>query len=316
MGQLLHGSARTTAAVRRAIQHSQESLAKLAARYDLNPKTIAKWRKRAYVHDAPMGPQQPHSTVLTKEEEALIVTFRRHTLLPLDDCLYALQTIIPHLTRSALHRCLNRHGISRLPAIEGDKPQKKKFKPYPIGYFHIDIAEVRTEEGKLYLFVAIDRTSKFAYAELHTEAIKTVAAQFLRNLIATVPYKLHTVLTDNGIQFTNRKQDKYAFTHIFARLCEEHAIAHRLTKTNHPWTNGQVERMNRTLKEATVKKYYYRTHQHLKEHLHTFLMAYNFAKRLKTLRGLTPYEYICQCWHKEPERFTVNPHHHILGLNI
>ena len=316
MGQLLHGSARTTAAVRRAIQHSQESLAKLAVRYDLNPKTIAKWKKRPYVHDAPMGPKQPHSTVLTKEEEALIVAFRRHTLLPLDDCLYALQATIPHLTRSALHRCLQRHGISRLPAIEGDKPQKKQFKPYPIGYFHIDIAEVRTEEGKLYLFVAIDRTSKFAYAELHPEAIKTVAAQFLRNLIAMVPYKLHTVLTDNGIQFTNRKQDKYAFTHIFARVCKEHAIAHRLTKTNHPWTNGQVERMNRTLKEATVKKYYYETHQRLKEHLHAFLMAYNFAKRLKTLRGLTPYEYICQCWHKEPERFTVNPCHHTLGLNI
>jgi hypothetical protein len=315
MGQLLHGSARTTAAVRRAIQHSQESLAKLATRYDLNPKTIAKWKKRSYVHDAPMGPKQPHSTVLTKEEEALVVTFRRHTLLPLDDCLYALQSTIPRLTRSALHRCLMRHGISRLPAIEGDKPQKKKFKPYPIGYFHIDIAEVRTEEGKLYLFVAIDRTSKFAYAELHTEAIKTVAAQFLRNLIAIVPYKLHTVLTDNGIQFTNRKQDKYAFTHIFARVCEEHAIAHRLTKTNHPWTNGQVERMNRTLKEATVKRYYYQTHQHLKEHLHAFLMAYNFAKRLQTLRGLTPYEYICQCWHKEPHRFTINPYHHTVGLN-
>jgi hypothetical protein len=315
MGQVLHGSARTTAAVRRAIQHSQESLTKLAAQYGLNPKTIAKWKKRAYVHDAPMGPKQPHSTVLTKEEEALIVTFRRHTLLPLDDCLYALQATIPHLTRSALHRCLQRHGISRLPDIDGTKPQKKKFKPYPIGYFHIDIAEVHTEEGKLYLFVAIDRTSKFAYAELHTNAMKTVAAQFLRNLIAAVPYKLHTVLTDNGIQFANRKQDKYAFQHVFARVCDEHAIAHRLTKTNHPWTNGQVERMNRTLKEATVKKYYYQTHQHLKAHLQAFLMAYNFAKRLKTLKGLTPYEYICQCWQKEPERFTVSPCHHTLGLN-
>src|SRR5687768_5803555 len=108
-----------------------------------------------------MGPKQPHSTVLTQEEEALIVTCRRHTLLPLADGLYALQATIPRLTRSALHRCLMRHGISRLPAIEGDTPQKKKFKPYPIGYFHIDIAEVRTEDGKLYVCVAIDRTSKF-----------------------------------------------------------------------------------------------------------------------------------------------------------
>jgi transposase-like protein len=315
MGQVLHGSARTTAAVRRAIQHRQESLAKLAKRYDLNPKTVAKWKKRSHVTDAPLGPKQPRSTVLSTEEEALIVAFRKHTLLPLDDCLSALQATLPQLTRSALHRCWKRHGISRLPAIEGDKPQKKQFKRYPIGYFHIDIAEVRTEEGKLSLFVAIDRTCKFADAELHAEANKMVAAQFLRNLLATVPYKVHTVLTDHGIQFTNRKRDVYAFRHIFDRVCQEYGIDHRLTKTNHPWTNGQVERMNRTLKDATVKKYHYQTHHHLKEHLQTFLMAYNFAKRLKTLTGLTPYEYICQCWQKDPARFTINPYPHTLGLN-
>jgi len=77
--------------------------------------------------------------------------------LPLDDCLYALQTSIPHLSRSSLHRCLQRHNISRLPDVDGEVKPRKKFKQYPIGYFHIDIAEVRTEEGKLYLFVAIDQ---------------------------------------------------------------------------------------------------------------------------------------------------------------
>jgi hypothetical protein len=270
MGQLLHGSARTTAARRRAIQHSQESIAKLAERYHLHPKTVAKWKKRTHVHDAPMGPTQPRSTVLTLEQEALIVAFRKHTLLPLDDCLYALQATIPHLTRSALHRCLKRHGMNHLPEMTGDQPQKKRFKTSPIGYFHIDIAEVRTEEGKLRLFVAIDRTSKCASAEWHTEANKIIAAQFLRNLIAAVPYKLHTVLTANGIQFTNRTRDHYAFCHIFDRVCHEHSIDHRLTNTNHPWTNGQVERMNRTLKEATVRKYHYQSHQHLKEHLYAF----------------------------------------------
>ena len=106
MGQLLHGSARTTAAVRRAIQHSQESLMVLAQRYGINPKTVAKWRKRKFVHDAPMGPKEVRSTVLSPEEEAAVVAFRKHTLLPLDDCLYALQPSIPHLTRSSLHRWL------------------------------------------------------------------------------------------------------------------------------------------------------------------------------------------------------------------
>ena len=104
--------------------------------------------------DLPTGPKDAKSTVLKVEEEAIIVAFRRHTLLPLDDCLYALQPTIPHLTRSSLHRCLQRHDISRLPEIEGDTPAKKKFKTYPLGYFHVDIAEVQTAEGKLYLFVA------------------------------------------------------------------------------------------------------------------------------------------------------------------
>src|SRR5260221_8533382 len=150
MGQILHGSATTTEAIRRAIQHSQESLRALAQRYGVNPKTVAKWKARAAVTDEKTGPKVPRSTVLSVEEEAVIVAFRRYTLLPLDDCLYALQPTIPHLTRSSLHRCLQRHGISRLPEVEGSKPSKKKFKAYPIGYFHIDIAELQTAEGKLY----------------------------------------------------------------------------------------------------------------------------------------------------------------------
>ena len=315
MGQILHGSAKTTEVTRRAIQNSQESIAALARRYDVRPATISKWKKRKFVHDAKMGPKNPRSSVLTPEEEAMIVAFRKHTLLPLDDCLYALQETVPHLTRSSLHRCLQRHGISRLPDMDTDQPKKKNFKKYPIGYVHIDIAEVRTEDGKLQLFVAIDRTCKFAYAELHQRKTKTVAAQFLRSFIDALPYKIHTILTDNGIQFANRRQDKQAFTHIFDRVCHEHGIEHRLTRINHPWTNGQVERMNRTIKDATVKRYHYTSHQQLKQHLYSFLNAYNFAKRLKTLKGLTPYEHIIKCWKKEPQRFKINPIHHTVGLN-
>ena len=154
-----------------------------------------------------MGPKDVHSTVLSVEEEALAVAFRKHTLLPLDDCLYALQATIPQLTRSSLHRCLQRHGMSRLPDMAGDRP-KKRFKTYPIGYFHIYIAEVRTEEGRLYLFVAVDRTSKFAHAELREKATRKIAAAFLQTLIEIVPYRVHTVLTDNGIQFTDLPRNR------------------------------------------------------------------------------------------------------------
>src|SRR5712675_3407272 len=242
MGQILHGSAKTTHAVRAAIQRSKASIQELAGRYDLNPKTVMKWRKRAFLYDAPMGPKVPRSTVLSAEEEALAVAFRKHTLLPLDDCLYALQATIPHLTRSSLHRLFQRHEISRLPEIEGDKEPKKKFKSYPIGFFHVDIAEVRTEEGKLHLFVAIDRTSKFVFAKLVEQANRVTASGFLVELIAAVPYKIHTVLTDNGIQF--RFPPRYTegptarfMTHMFDMRCQENSIEHRFTKIKHPWTN-------------------------------------------------------------------------------
>lgn len=319
MGQVLHGSATTTHTIRAAIQRSTAPLKELAARYGLNQKTVAKWRKRAFVHDAPMGPKVVRSTVLTAEEEAAVVAFRMHTLLPLDDCLYALHATIPHLTRSSLHRCLQRHGISRLPEVQGDKP-KRAFKRYPIGYFHIDIAEVRTEEGKLHLFVAIDRTTKFAFAQLHQAANVRTAAGFLQALVEAVPYRIHTVLTDNGIQFGDAIQHRSGPTaryrvHMFDRVCLENGIEHRFTKPNHPWTNGQVERMNRTLKEATVRRYHYGTRHQLQAHLQVFLDAYNFAKRLKTLSGLTPYEAICKAWTAEPHRFMRDPNQLTSGLN-
>ena len=328
MGQLLHGSATTTHAVRAAIQRSKASVQELSQRYGINPKTVQKWRHRSSVEDAPMGPKERRSTVLSAEEEALIVAFRKHTLLPLDDCLYALQATIPHLTRSSLHRLFQRHGISRLPSVEGDKP-KKRFKDYPIGYVHIDIAEVRTEDGKLHMFVAIDRITKFAFAELHERATRRTAAEFLRRLIEAVPYTIHTVLTDNGTQFTTPGNKRSAVTeiraaieagdafraHAFELACARANIDHRLTKPNHPWTNGQVERMNRTIKEATVRRYYYDSHERLRAHLADFLAAYNFAKQLKTLKGLTPYEYICKLWTEQPQHFRLDPTHHMPGLN-
>ncbi len=110
MGQVLHGSATTTQAVRRAIQRSEASVRALALRHGISPTTVQKWRRRQTTDDAAMGPRQAQSSVLSAEQEAMIVAFRRHTLLPLDDCLYALQPSIPQLTRSSLHRCLQRHG--------------------------------------------------------------------------------------------------------------------------------------------------------------------------------------------------------------
>jgi len=182
--------------------------------------------------------------VLAKDEETLVVAFRRHTLLLLDDCLYGPQATVPHLTRSALHRLLQRHGISRLPSVEssprlacrGDPTDARR--PVPVPSPRLDLA------------------------------------------------------------------------------CAQLGIDHRLAKFNYPRTNGHVERMNRSIKDATVRRFYYETHSSLRTHLATFLDGYNFAKRLKSLRGLTPFERICQLWTEQPERFRLNPLHHMAGLNI
>ena len=103
--------------------------------------------------------------------------------------------------------------------------------------------------------------------------------------------------------------------HAFEYACALADIDHRLTKPKHPWTNGQVERMNRTIKDATVRRFHYDAHDQLRSHLAHFVQAYNFAKRLNTLKGLTPYEFICKCWTSQPERFTLNPLQQMPGLN-
>ncbi len=170
------------------------------------------------------------------------------------------------------------------------------------------------------MFVAIDRTSKFALVQLAESANRVTASAFLEALVAAVPYRIHTVLTDNGIQF--RFAPRHAngptarsMTHMFAMHCRDHRIEHRFIRINHPWTNGQVERMNRTIQDATVRRFHYDSHDQLRRHLDDFVAAYNSGKRLKRLRGLTPYQFICKAWADEPHRFTLNPLHQMPGLN-
>ena len=362
MGQALHARATTTHRIRAEIQQSKESLVKIAKRYGINPKTVAKWRNRTTVEDEPMGKRIIKSTILTEREEEAIVKCRVLTKLALDDLFLALKEEIPHLTRSNLHRCLKRHKVSRLPKEDNPETPKKQFKTYEIGYFHIDTAEIRSEEGKAYLFVAIDRVSKFVVAKIYSRKSLHSSCDFLQYVMKTVPYVIHTILTDNGTEYTDSAfatpikitkdvssqersdllsdtvfQDDYqtslsaAFKensdikstpslekevwikkpsghHAFDILCKDHAIDHRLTKVKHPWTNGQVERMNRSIKEETVKKYHYKTQEEMEKHLDTFISAYNCAKHLKSLNLKTPLEFLMQKFLKKPILFKRNPH--------
>ncbi|QNQ63379.1 IS481 family transposase [Brucella sp. 6810] len=315
MGQFLHGSAKTTHAIRAELQRSKASAAELARRYGINEKTVLKWRKRQSVEDMPIGPKVHKSTVLSAVEEAAIVSLRVQARLPLDDVYIALKDVIPHLSRSNLHRCLQRHGISRLPKTDREKP--KRFKAYEIGYFHIDIAELRYEGGKAFLYVAVDRTSKIVFARIYRKATKLVAAGFLKALVKTVPYKIHTVLTDNGVQFVqyDKRAENGFVGHIFGAVCSANGIEHRQTKPYHPWTNGQAERMVRTIKEATIRSFHYASITDLRRHVRDWLLAYNYAKQLKALRFKTPFEAIHHLNERKPEIFKRKPNHHMLGPN-
>ncbi|MCX4187384.1 IS481 family transposase [Methylophaga sp. OBS4] len=321
MGQVLHPCAKTTQATRRAIQNSEESLMVLARRYGINPKTVAKWRARKDegALDRKMGAKMSRS-VLSATDEAIICEFRRQTRLPLDDCYDVLKEQIPQLSRSNLHRCLQRHGLSRLPKEEQDAAPKKQFKDYPIGFVHVDISNIHVGSQKLYLFVGICRVSKYAFAEVFESMTTLDALAFLDNLIKACPFKIHTILTDNGPQFTYIKNivkrgKGPAKRHRFDLACQKHGIRHKITQPYRPQTNGQVERMNRTLKDATTKRYYYENVEQLKRHLESFLMAYNCAKKLSALKRKTPYEAILFWWDKQPKLFNINPLHHWMGLN-
>ena len=203
--------------------------------------------------------------------------------------------------RYTLHRCLQRHGISRLPEPQQTKPVRQKFKAYPPGYIHIDITQVYTKQTKLYLHVAIDRTTKYCIAKLYENQTIDSAVDFLRIIKQHYPCKLTKVLTDNGLQFTYHRSTVKQ-THPFSSLCREYGIQHRLTKPYHPWTNGLVERMNKILKLATVDRYFYYDYDSLQKHLKLFLKAYNNAKHLRSLKGNSPFEQLC-IFYQEHKQF-------------
>ena len=322
MGNIYHANAKTTIRIRKEIQTSKETITQLAQRLSLNPKTVSYWKHAGRVTDKKSGPSNPHSLVLSPEQEQVICEFRRLTRFSLDDVYISLRDKIPALSRSNLYRCLVRNDLNRLPPEETEvtTPRKKKrFKDYEIGYVHIDITEIRLGKNKLYLFVGIDRVCKYAFFELHERMTKEIAKDFLQNLIKDFPFKIHTILTDNGAQFTYELLAEHLKpknkVHLFDKTCSAAGIKHRLTKFRHPWTNGQVEIFNRKIKEHTTKRYHYDTQESLKRHLMAFLLAYNFQRPLKALKFKSPYDIILEKYKQLPNLFNCNPIQKTMGLN-
>jgi transposase-like protein len=211
----LHKKARTTPEIRREIQASDLASSVLASKYGVCRHTIRKWRNRDSVEDASHRPHRIHAT-LNEAQEVIVVALRETLLLPLDDLLAVVREFVcPTLSRSALDRCLRRHGVSRLDELiaarEGDRliatPKHKPFKDDELGFVHVDVKHLPRMPGDTrgrFLFAAIDRATRWVYLEVHASKEARVAAGFLKRLIDKAPFEIKKVLTDNGKEFTGR----------------------------------------------------------------------------------------------------------------
>ena len=317
MGQFLHGCAKTTIAVRKEIQESNEKISTLAKKFGLAEITVRKWRNRDFVEDVKSGTKSPNYSI-SKQEQEIAIEFRKRTKLPLDECYIALKPEIPKLSRSALHRLYQKNGISKLPK-EFAKQEKQAFKDYDIGFVHIDVAFLNIGKEKIYLFVAIERSCKVCFAKLYKSKSMENSQDFLQKVIEKFPFKIHRILTDNGAEFTYKLLQnckKEEDSHPFNQICIKHNIKHKTIQFRHPWTNGQVEIMNKQIKNNTVKRYHYDNFEQLESHLHKYLQAYNLAKRLTSLKYLTPYQKMFAFYKQNKDNFkNWNKETEFLGLN-
>jgi hypothetical protein len=238
MTRKLHPSARTNPRLRREIQQSAESNRALASWLGLNEKTVAKWKRRGTTSDARKGPKQRVSTVLDVVEEALIVVFRKRTRLPVDDCLVCLKPMIPALSRSALHRCLKRYGVSRIPKGWAKKLPAMKGRIDP-GHFTIEIHAVPDETGESYLYTAISSLSRFVFASLLEEVNAHNAVRFLAELIKHAPFKVSRIETNSHAAFGNpngslQDPEHPSMFHPFSKACRDNDIIRLVAKSRNP----------------------------------------------------------------------------------
>lgn len=294
----LHKNARTTPAIRQELRESTQSERELARKYQLNRATVRKWRRRDTGQDASHRPHRLHTT-LTPAQELVVIELRKTLLLPLDDLLAVTREFInPNVSRSGLDRCLRRHGVSNLQALipqpEDAPPPQKTFKDYEPGFVHVDVKylpQMPDEDAHRYLFVGIDRASRWVYVEILGEKTAANAAGFLQRLIAQAPFTVQKVLTDNGKEFTDRfcatgERDPTG-RHRFDRACAQHDIDHRLIKPRHPQTNGMVERFNGRISEvlATTR---FDSAQSLADTLSRYVRLYNHQIPQRALGHLSP----------------------------
>jgi transposase len=284
----IHPNARTTPAVRAEIARSTERSGVLAQRYGVSTETIRKWRQRGPA-DCLDRSARPHQLPwkASEEECAVVGALRRATGFPLDDLTFVIRHFLPHLDRDNVYRILRAEGLSRLPPAE--RPEKKigTFKDYELGFVHLDVEhlpKLRTADGECrqrFLFVAIDRRSRWVHLAIKDDETEASAVAFLKEALAAFPFKLTHFLTDRGSCFT---------ADGFEKACRDLGVEHRKTRPYTPRTNGMVERFNGRV-QREVLGLTIDSHRDLKRLLKGFNQAYN-ARRQRVLDGRSPEEVV------------------------
>jgi transposase InsO family protein len=312
----LHKNATTTPAIRAAIQQASGSDYELARQFNVSRDTIRKWRKRDTVVD---GSHTAHrlQTTLNAAQEELVIYLRTQLLLPLDDLLAVVREFIePGMSRSALDRLLRRRGHARLPVPDKAFSPYQPFRAYEPGYVHIDLKylpQMADETARRYVFVAIDRATRWVFIAIKNHKTATAARAFLNAVHKAAPFVIRTLLTDNGKEFTDRLFGQRAKAasgqHEFDALCESLGIEHRLTKPKSPQTNGMVERFNGRLAQV-LRSHHFNSADDLEKTLHRFVWLYNQHLPQKALKHETPVQALKRWQGSHPHLFSKEVRNH------
>jgi len=313
--QHYHSNAKTNVNIREQIKKNPSiKNEEFASMLKISPQTVSKWRNRDSLEDASCRPKNIEYA-LSELETALIISIRKSSWFPLDEVHEMVFAHNPLISRSSVYRCFLKNNINKVPQELREKA--KTFKAYQPGYLHIDVTYLPKFNGKsYYLFVAIDRATRtlFYYIYQYKTAIST--QDFFEKCLAFFPFKITHILTDNGLEFTNRlikskKGNLCTKDSLLDIKCKENNIEHRLTKPATPKTNGMVERVNGTIKNNTILKYKYPIFQDMNSDLSGFLSYYNLYRRhgslKKELNVKTPFEAIQKWFVLKPEIFINNP---------
>lgn len=312
----VHAQARTTPRTRTEIKESPASQAELAERYNISRSTVRKWKERDCPEDRSHRPHKL-STTLTPAQEIIVVELRCLMLLPLDDLLAVVKEFInPAVSRAGLDRCLRRHGVSNLRELQAkaladageSAPPVKTFKDYEPGFLHMDIKylpKMPDETERRYLFVAIDRATRWVFMRIYPDQTENSSVDFLSRLEKAAPMKIVKLLTDNGSQFTDRftsKKREPTGLHKFDVRCQALNIEHRLCPPRHPQTNGMVERFNGRISEV-VNQTRFASGAELEATLENYMKTYNHFIPQRALNHLSPIQSL-KNWHaRKPELF-------------